>query len=153
MGPNPELWAGRANFAGLPTLYLSEHAETAIAEIRVSTGPISVCECITQKDLQLVDFTAQRDWRTSLERCGDFSALEKAMIESLGLNEVFSRKLGPLIGSDMGYRLTQTISHACREIGYNGIRYTSSLEPPRANVALFDPNLVRLGNVQLYNHP
>ncbi len=134
---NKSLGPQRINPPGIPFLYLSFDANTAVAETRPSTADL----------LTVATFKLKKGIRiANLNRIGDrFSpfGLENVLdeVESrrllLSLSSEFSRPVNPE-QAVISYISTQYAAEVIRDAGFAGIMYGSALGPG-SNLVLFDP--------------
>lgn len=111
--------AGRANPEKIGYLYLSEDVETSIKEIRPSIkSRISVATVKILKDFKLFDI----------------SDLNQNTKEFEALNFGFSLP----VSNEIDYIPTQYISELLKDIGFDGIKFNSSLNKNKKNITLFN---------------
>ena len=111
--------AGRANPEKIGYLYLSEDVETSIKEIRPNIkSRISVATVEILKDFKLFDI----------------SDLNQNLKEFEALNFGFSLP----VSNEMDYIPTQYISELLKNIGFDGIKFNSSLNKNKKNITLFN---------------
>jgi len=147
--PEKTLIGGRANPPGIPFLYLADHLNTAISEIRPWKGAkISVATFITIKKLKLIDLTANFIIDDPFAYAGDLSFLieDNAILRRLG--EELSKPINPNKIS-IEYVPTQYVSEIIRNHGYDGMIYPSSLGETK-NIVLFKEKSVKCEIVGLY---
>jgi len=142
--PSENAIQGRVNPPGISCLYAANSVNTAISEIQPSIGQtVSVGKIKTLKDLNIFDFRFSKIFKDS-----DF--LDQSVVEikkqkgiSIGkiaiffnvLSELFSR---PAMGNADNYYATQYLGEYIKELGFDGIRYKSSLKKGGLNIVLFD---------------
>ena len=121
--------AGRANPNSIGYLYLSEDENTSIYEVRPTIGQIvSIARFHVQKDLNIYDFTKSIPIET--EGCiKDLSMLFPY------LGNKFSK---PYNGEQEEYLPTQYLAETIKNMGFDGIRFKSSLNTNGINIVLFD---------------
>ena len=136
---------GRINPAGISCLYLASGKQTAISEMRPWKGAyVSVARFKTCRNLKIIDCT----------KCegGDQGGLGLWLDLPIGVSQTkeeiadwvwadldasFSRPVGP--GDDKNsYIPTQIIAEHFRNIGFDGIAYSSVTSTEGSNIALFD---------------
>ena len=130
---------GRVNPAGIPCLYLSEHRETALSEVRPWVGAsISVAQFDVAVDQKIVNCVSEHPLTKFY--LTEPSAVKKEEAVWDHINKGFSR---PITHNDFiaDYAPTQILTEVFRSAGYNGIRYQSSLGIG-ANVVLFNLDAV-----------
>jgi hypothetical protein len=142
---------GRANPKGIPVLYLATDHETAIAEVRPWIDSyVSVAAFKTGRELRLVSCRTDKSKLILYGLVGDKvspHSYEECVWVHLGW--AFSE---PVTRSDnvADYASTQIIAELFKAHGYDGITYRSSLDTNGQNAALFDPDIVLLGERRLY---
>lgn len=122
---------GRFNRKGTAYLYLASDRETAINEIRPSIGHhVSIGQFRIEKKIKIVDFTNIDfyDYATSDDDIDKYVKL-KNMEEILCIPN-----------PDKEYRLTQGFSDAFIALGYDGIKFNSSVSTDTYNIVLFSRN-------------
>ena len=139
---------GRANPKGIPCLYLSTDATTAMAEVRPWAGSyISTGQFKTLKDLVLIDCSVEhgrgfltyfREPAPSLREEAVWLPIDRSFSEPVTTND-----------STADYAPTQILADHFRKHGVDGIIYGSSLGTG-LNVVLFDLNTATLLNCCLF---
>jgi len=126
---------GRVNAKGIPCLYLSNDADTAMAEVRPWIGSyVSVAAFRVQRDLTVVDCSSDSAHWLSF---GKELPPDKCEENAWGaINRAFSE---PVARTDdvADYAATQVLAEAFRFGGFDGIVYGSKLGTGK-NVAIFD---------------
>ncbi len=118
----------RANPRGIPYLYASEDIDTAMIEMRPQLGQVyNVATIKTKGEVKIFDFTK--------ENIGE--PTEKRMFSLRVLDNMFSI---PNYGDPFEYLPTQCICEYIKLLGYDGIRFNSSLIQGGKNLVLFDVN-------------
>ncbi|MFZ0913563.1 MAG: RES domain-containing protein [Candidatus Korobacteraceae bacterium] len=150
--PPPQLVdkPGRANPLGVSFFYAAKDERTAVAEKRPHTGAlVSVAECVTLRDLRLLDLPRGMRMSTPFECSPEYlpSILESCELFN-HLDTEFSR---PLRHTDdvKDYLPTQFFAEWTKDHRYDGILYTSAMSRDGINVLLFDPSAVRIDSVRL----
>jgi hypothetical protein len=144
MKPTPEYAKdGRANSKGIPALYLSDDAATALAEMRPWVGShLTLAPFTLTRDVSVVDCTksSPHGFTDVLEHnehgIGRMpKELNEGSVWSM-INDAFSQ---PVAASDnsVDYAPTQVLADLFRDIGFDGIVYRSSIGLGQ-NLALFD---------------
>jgi copper chaperone CopZ len=142
--PRENVLQGRVNPPGISCLYAANSIITAISEVQPSIGQtVSVGKIKTRKDMNIFDFSFSKTYKDS-----DF--LDQSVVEikkkygiSIGkiaiflntLSELFSR---PAMGNVDNYYATQYLGEYIKNLGFDGIRYKSSLKKGGTNIVLFD---------------
>lgn len=130
--------AGRTNSEGIRCLYLATDMETTFHEVRARDyDHVTVGEFIQMTDLKIVDFSL-------LEQIGPFSIddLDKTWF---AINIGIIRKIGDEVAKPMrrfdralDYIPTQYICDYIKYLGYDGIKFKSTLNNKGINYAIFD---------------
>lgn len=119
--PPPEVTRDlRANYRYIPYLYCSNDPYTALVEVRPRLGSrVSVATIRVNEDLRLLDFTLANVPPKMTEAKKNLFA---------DLSTLYSK---PVTGSDdiLDYIPTQYIAEYAKNLGYDGIIFTSSLLP------------------------
>jgi len=143
--------AGRTNSEGIQCLYLSGDIETTFHEIRakefdyVSVGEFKLKRKITIVDLSLFDEIGPFS-------LGDYDmtwfAINIDIIRNIA-NEIAK----PLsrYDSSLDYIPTQYISDFIKYLGYDGIKYKSTMNKDATNYAIFDEKKFKCNNVNKYH--
>ena len=124
MAPSPEIAkTGRANPEKISYLYTSEDINISIKEVRpMICSFISVAEIKTLCDLTLFDITKFT-----------FENIKNIKREFVSLNKCFSNVN---YGNDIDYIPTQYIAELLKNLGFDGIRFGSSLNKGGINITL-----------------
>ncbi|MDU4478586.1 RES family NAD+ phosphorylase [Clostridium sp.] len=144
--------AGRANSAGISCLYLADNMNTTIHEIRarhldfISIGEFKLEDDF--EDIKIVDLT----------RMSMISPFEDESPMWFIANIDNIRKLENEIAkplrrqdSELDYLPTQYISDFIKSIGYDGIKYKSTLNSDGNNYAIFSEDKFKCVNVEVYH--
>ena len=127
--PSEYASAGRINAKGISYLYLAEDYETAIWEVKPQVGDlISVGTFIIDKELKIFDVT----YPTTSDTCEDVD--DEIIFDRIALSTIFSRPISETQGK---YWITQYISEFVSTIGFDGIKFTSSING-KDNLVLFN---------------
>jgi len=151
---------GRVNPIGISYLYTTCDVNTAIAEIQPTIGQtISIAKIKTLKKLNLFNF----DFRSAFKNSKLLKMPLNEFIEHMGtvylelglifetISELFSK---PISGDTSNYYATQYISELLKHLGFDGIKYKSSLKKGGSNIVLFDTskhNDDKLKNYEIVN--
>ncbi len=120
---------GRANPDHIRYLYLSEDSKTPVYEVRPIIGQtVSVARFKIKKDLKLFDLTVQISDTYSNP---DYEL--PSLFNSIG--KMFSK---PYNGNPIEYIPTQYITEEIKNMGFDGIRFKSSLNKGGFNIVLFN---------------
>lgn len=144
--------AGRANPDFIRYLYLAEDSDTACYEMRPIIGQyISVATFRTTKDLKLYDLTRR------------FPAkFEDPKYEAPSLFDCISDHFSmPNADDPRKYIPTQFLTEKIKELGFDGIRFRSSLKENGVNVVVFQPescealssDLIQIGKINIDIQP
>ncbi len=122
--------SGRANPNHIRYLYLCEDNMTPIYEIRPFIGQtVSVAELRLMQDVKVYDLTLDIQEETS-----EPSIHFPSLYNSIG--KMFSK---PHNGDASKYIPTQYLAEEIKKMGFDGLRYNSSLHAGGVNLVLFDP--------------
>lgn len=138
MGAPPAKLAssGRLNPEGIPCLYVADHEQTAIAEIRPYRGAVvCVSRLRNPEPLRIVDLLKVR-------AIGPDDATVRCL----------SRMLAQPVHQDdsLGYVGTQYLAETLKAEGFGGIRYESALREGGWNIAIFDTSAAVVGDVRIF---
>ena len=139
--------AGRINPERIRYLYLAEDPETAIYEVRPTIGQnVSVATFKTKEDLKIYDLAVENKKTEEVDHKYDllFSVIQQKFSE-------------PNTGDKTRYISTQYLGEMIKHMGFDGIRYKSSLRSGGVNVVLFDDekckalrsDLIIVGDIEL----
>lgn len=129
--PADRVGNGRANPDHIRYLYLSEDPITPVYEVRPIIGDtVSVAKFKLHKDVRLYDLTLN-----TIDDNNDGTAILQRLYNTIGTR--FSR---PNNGDTSKYIPTQYIAEEIKNMGFDGLRYRSSLNEGGYNVVLFNPN-------------
>ncbi len=140
--------AGRANPKCIPYLYLCEDEITPVYEVRPTIGQqVSVAKFKTTKDLRLYDLTLELN-----DKFDNPSYSVPSLYDSIGKH--FSI---PNTGKEFQYLPTQFLSEEIKNMGFDGLRFRSSLHIGGINIVLFSSdfckalssNIVQVNNIEL----
>lgn len=124
--------AGRANAKHISYLYLADNEKTALYEVRPSIGQeVSIATIVIKRQLKIFDLCA---WPTN--EMADIDKWENAFLLQM-LSRLFSEVN---YGLEDEYIPTQYICDYIRNLGFDGIRFGSALNPDGKVVVLFDTN-------------
>lgn len=126
--------SGRANPDHIRYLYLCEDNITPIYEIRPFIGQIvSVAKFKLIRDIKVYDLTLDIQEETS-----DPSMYFPSLYNSIG--KMFSKPYNKDISK---YIPTQYLAEEIKKMGFDGLRFNSSLHAGGVNLVLFDPDLCK----------
>ena len=125
---------GRANPDHIRYLYLCEDDVTPVYEIRPIIGDqVSVAKFRLKKDVRLYDLTL--NIQDHVEQPGyDWPSLYNT------IGAMFSK---PYNGEASKYLPTQYLAEEIKKMGFDGLRFNSSLHQGGVNVVLFDPDICK----------
>lgn len=127
--PADYIGPGRANPDHIRYLYLSEDPHTPVYEVRPIIGQIvSVAHFKIIKDLNIFDMTLQL-----ADKYENPNYELPSLFNSVG--RMFSK---PYSGNPIEYIPTQYIAEEIKRIGFDGIRFRSSLNKDGINIVLFN---------------
>ena len=131
--PDPDkVGNGRANPDHIRYLYLCEDKETPIYEIRPIIGDqVSIAKFRLNKDINVYDLTLDIQ-----DQMQDPDFKWPSLYNTIGL--MFSK---PHNGEPKKYIPTQYLAEEIKRMGFDGLRFNSSLHKGGVNVVLFDPDL------------
>lgn len=153
MGAPPKRLAshGRANPAGIPYLYLASKPETAAAEVRPHTGEVACVAGFQIPEIRAVDLRHPRKHVSpfSVQQASAIGQLraDLPLLERLG--EELTRPVQPS-GAAIDYIPSQYLCEFIKKSGFEGVVYRSSVSDG-INLALFDPELAKGGDVSIYD--
>lgn len=129
--PSDIVTDGRANPRHISYLYAASDVNTAVSEIRPMNGQkVSVATIEIQKELKIYIFDKKR----ICDNTHDF-------MDQIELNYIAVLFSMPCYGDEAKYLPTQYICDYIRSLGYDGIRYDSSLCSSGYNIVLFDTSV------------
>lgn len=142
--PDPnyiEINEGRANPAGISYLYLADSIETALKEIRAQQG-----DFVTIAEFEILEKTDAGNPR--LLEISDLTMSSVRYVDVFSPNEERENKLADMIialnenmsqpvSKKIDYIPTQFLSEAIRDLGFDGLRFNSSLEKNGLNYVFF----------------
>lgn len=153
MGPPPidKVTPGRANSRGIPCLYVAEDVETTFHEIRArDLDYVSVGNFKCVEELNMVDLTG-------LDHISPFSmptfSMEWFSINMSILIKISEEIAKPLrrTDSELDYLPSQYIADFIKSLGFDGMRYKSTLHMGGINEAIFNPDKLECQSVTLYH--
>lgn len=142
--PDPnyiEINEGRANPAGISYLYLADSIETALKEIRAQQGDfvtIAEFEILEKTDagnprlLEISDLTM-----SSVRNVDVFSPNEERENKLADMIIALNENMSQPVSKKIDYIPTQFLSEAIRDLGFDGLRFNSSLEKNGLNYVFF----------------
>ena len=139
--PKPDLIGNqRANPDHIRYLYLCEDEVTPIYEIRPIIGEqVSVAKFVLQKEIKVYDLTLDiQDHMTNPDY--EWPSLYNT------IGQMFSR---PNNGDLLQYIPTQYLAEEIKRMGFDGLRFNSSLHKGGVNVVLFDPEICKAVSSEL----
>lgn len=147
--PIPNTVAGRTNSEGIQCLYLSGNEQTTLHEVRARENDhVTIGEFLQKKNLRIVDLGLFEE--ISPFSISDFNATWFA------INVEIIRKMGTEIAKPMrrfdsllDYIPTQYICDYIKHLGYDGIKFKSTLLEDGINYAIFNERNFECLNVKL----
>lgn len=126
--PADHIEPGRANPDHIRYLYLSEDQDTPVYEVRPIIGQtVSIARFKVKEDLRIFDLTVQVSDKYENP---DYEL--PSLFNSIG--KMFSK---PYNGQPIEYIPTQYIAEEIKNMGFDGIRFKSSLHAGGVNIVLF----------------
>jgi RES domain-containing protein len=128
--PKPSLSNdGRFNRKGTSYLYLASTMETAINEIRPSVGhDVSIGQFRISKEVKIIDFTKLDFY--------DYAYSDNKIEEYVKLENIEQMMCVP--NPDKQYTITQCFADALLLLGFDGIKFYSSVSDSSYNMVLFE---------------
>ena len=139
--PREKAQAGRANPFGISYLYLSNDIQTTIFEKRVTKYDyVSIGEFISREKLNIINLRETTNYDPII--LAENEELEEFLTQIPFLMRLENDLSMPYRKSDseLEYIPTQYISEFIKSIGYDGVKYRSSLNPRGSNYAFFYPD-------------
>lgn len=130
---------GRANPDHIRYLYVCEDDNTPVYEVRPVIGDqVSVARFRLNREVKLYDLTSPKQ---SFED-RSFKSIEEYESAKLfsAIGDMFSR---PFNGDPAKYIATQFLAEEIKNMGFDGLRFNSSLNIGGINVVLFDPDVCK----------
>lgn len=130
---------GRANPDHIRYLYVCEDDNTPVYEVRPVIGDqVSVARFRLNREVKLYDLTSPKQ---SFED-RSFKSIEEYESAKLfsAIGDMFSR---PFNGDPAKYIATQFLAEEIKNMGFDGLRFNSSLNTGGINVVLFDPDVCK----------
>ena len=140
--------AGRINPERIRYLYLAEDPETAIYEVRPSIGQyVSVASFRTVDKVKIYDLAQEIKPQEGENTEYDYSLF----------NVIQQRFSEPNTGDAFRYLPTQYLGELIKQMGFDGLRFKSSLKNGGINVVLFDDkkckayrsDMIKVGDIEL----
>ena len=140
--------AGRINPEKIQYLYLAEDPETAIYEVRPTIGQlVSVASFKTVDEVKIYDLAHEIKPQEGESPENDYSLY----------NVIQQRFSEPNTGDTFRYLPTQYLGELIKQMGFDGLRFKSSLKNGGINVVLFDDkmckavssDMVKVGDIEL----
>lgn len=133
---------GRANPDHIRYLYLCEDKLTSVYEVRPYIGQaVSVAKFRLLRDINVYDLTLEIPETT---QDGKFQF--ESLFNSIG--RMFSK---PYTGEVSKYIPTQYLAEEIKKMGFDGLRFNSSLHEGGVNLVLFDPEVCKAVSSDLVN--
>jgi hypothetical protein len=135
--PKPDkVTNGRANPDHIRYLYVCEDEETPVYEVRPIIGDqVSVAQFRLSKEVRLYDLTLPK--KPFEEQLFDSVEEYESAKLFIAIGAMFSR---PFNGDPAKYIATQFLAEEIKNMGFDGLRFNSSLNTGGINVVLFDPD-------------
>jgi len=135
---------GRVNPIGINCLYTTKDVKTAISETQPTAGQmISVARIKTRKQMRLFSFDFSEYYAKSPLMKLPLREFEEQVGVSYGELKIFFQTLSelfstPISGNTENYYATQYLSGLIKHLGFDGIKFKSSLNTRGVNIVLFD---------------
>lgn len=150
--PESVVSSGRINPEGISYLYISESAETAIAEVLLWRGAlVSVGEFEIRKELRIVSLVDGE------QRAAIFDPVDVEVTKDRFKNSIFSGVLKslyfstPAYGNDkLAYLPSQYLAECFKHADIDGIKYSSVLRNGGVNLVLFEQDVAECKSVMQY---
>jgi hypothetical protein len=140
---------GRANPIGIPYLYVTSNAETAIAELRGYKGElVTVIEFSIKENLDFFNLRDPKNTISPFEKIDDIEFIYKHMPYLNLLGNELSKPVVPS-KANLEYLSTQYLCEMIKHIGYHGIIYKSSIAEGD-NYVIFADNRLSFGKMSQY---
>lgn len=146
--PADNTLSGRLNPERIRYLYLAEDPETAVYEVRPTIEQhVSVATFKTKDDLKIYDLAGEIKPQEGERSDNDYSLFDV-------IRQRFSE---PNSGDAFKYLPTQYLGEIIKQMGFDGLRFNSSLKKGGINVVLFDDkkckairsDIIKVGNIEL----
>lgn len=142
---------GRVNPEGIRCLYLAKEVDTTIHEIRAIKHDylcVGTFKLKKKSNVKIIDLT-------KIEKISPFLDLENIM--KYAINYDFLKDIAEEISkphrrnsTDLDYLPIQYIGEYIKHLGYDGIKYKSTLRLGGTNYVFFEENLLKCTKVDLY---
>ncbi|MEE3679339.1 RES family NAD+ phosphorylase [Bacillus safensis] len=134
--PKEQSGNGRANPKGIPCLYLASSEKTCAMEIRAGLhDKITIGEFALEKEIKIINLI-------NIDKISPFSINNvRAHYVNKKYLKRMSAELSKTLGnnsSDLEYLPTQYIADFIKSLGYDGIKFKSTLDPKGHNLAIFN---------------
>lgn len=155
MPPPPDLAkAGRANPNGIPFFYAADCKNTAIAEVKPWIGAkVCIAYVEAKRNLSIVDLTKKvipspmgyalsnkmNEYKKVLSEYSMWSLLCENLSKPLGGENV-----------ELEYLVTQYLTEYIESLGYDGIKFYSSLDEEGVNYVFFNPEDMLIKKIEEY---
>ena len=147
--PKEKTRSGRANPTGISYLYLADHINTTLYEIRASLYDYAtIGEFRLKENIEVVNLRGDTYDPMLL---ADNEELEDFLVHQPFITELELNLSKPKRRSDneLDYLPTQYLSEFIKSIGFDGVEFQSSLYSEGYNLAIFQPEKFECINVQL----
>ena len=143
--PPTKSTSGRLNPAGISYLYLADHMDTAVSEVRPWAGcKITIAEFVLKRGVNVINFSKLHfmSARPS-DNENEFELVWRELVAKL-FSTPFDKR------DETAYIPTQYLRERIKNEGFDGILYDSALRPEGYNVALFDKNNAQIRGEEIY---
>lgn len=144
--PHEKASAGRANTKGISHLYLADCLETALKEVRAGLhNEVCVAQFQINKKLRIINLSKLQEISPfQLDENG--MELELYAFNKRYLEEIVNAVKTPTRSLDayLDYLSTQYIVDYLKSLGYDGVKYNSTMHEQGYNIVLFYPENAKL---------
>lgn len=135
--------AGRINSQGIRCLYLADTEDTAICEIRAKAYDyVTIGTFVLNKDINVIDMSRVN----SISPFAENIDITQYAVNKIHLDEIAKEITKPLRGEEsvLDYIPTQYICEFIKSLGYDGIKYKSTMNEKcdGYNIAILNENLI-----------
>ncbi len=147
--PRKKATSGRANPSGIPYLYLSLDEDTVLHEVKAFHYDfVSIARFKTEKDLKILSLTAPDLYENDPFMEGNL----KKTLSAIQFLETLEQELAkPLRRNDsiLEYLPTQYICELAKNLGFDGIEYSSTLYTGGTNIAVFNDERLSIDKLKV----
>lgn len=143
--------SGRANPHGISYLYLANDLKTTLFEARATLFDyVSVGTFRLEDNISVINLSRNT---YDLFRLAEIETLEEVLKHGTFIDKLEKGLSAPRRKNDseLDYLPTQYLSELIKSMGYDGIEFTSSLNPQGYNLAIFCPEKFKCIDVDIYD--